>query len=107
MQMIGIVETRYFGGPHELSVRILKDDDNYFDLPISLEQASMLLAETDQAAPVRTRQPAAPPATPPTTPNVPSGFEDEDGEEMADTDSIRLATFPGGGGGEDEEGNVL
>jgi len=98
MLLIGIVETRYFSGPHELAVRVQNDDGSYFDLPVTLDQASTLLAQTGAVRSVKRRP--APPASPVPAGAAPLGFDDDEDDgvaEIAEGDSIRLARFPTGG----------
>jgi hypothetical protein len=96
MKFIAIVETHYFGGPRELALRIEKDDGNVFDLPVSMEQASLLMAEMGLLQEPTRAKPKPPPSTPARS------FLDEEEDEEVDT--IRLAHIDGVQDGEKEEG---
>ena len=51
MQLIGMSERRYFGRGTRLAAIFLKPDGFEFELPVSVDQMSELIAQSGEAAP--------------------------------------------------------
>lgn len=99
MKLIGVGERRYFGGDRYAIAIFQKEDGAEFDLPVNMDQMASILAESGQADARRTvRAPVRTPARTPAPAPAPSSFEDDmSDDEVEGTDTIRLASFQGGG----------
>jgi hypothetical protein len=104
MQLVGISERRYFNGRNFLGALFRKEDGTEFELPMSVDQLSVLLEEAGQIEveapppPPRRRQAAAPQPSPVAPPqaNFHDDFADDDEFEEVDGPTIRLAQFDSG-----------
>ena len=122
MQLIGMSERRYFGRGTRLAAIFLKPDGFEFELPVSVDQMSELIAQSGEVntspqrssarPPSRSPAPRSPtaPQSQPTEVPIHEALSDDAGEFEGDEGTIRLARINddfGGGFADDDDDDSL